>query len=707
MPANAQVTTSGYLDTVASTLIPRFRQQATDSTGSTVITNYSGPHWKVLTVVKREGGEPAYATAHIPLALTTNETAPTVAAVSGGPLDGIKIGTPAAVFDVYSGRENLVLAGYVTQITQDIKGDSATVVISDHLWMLKGIKLIGSFFLNGIVSVTYCSGVRAVFNPSGEPNCTYEPTYQIPVFCTPRYGLDDGETPPTSLPSAQGKAMYWTPQLIADYLQWVFTNPSAYSFATSSQNFFTQVPNEVTWPSGLSSALDAPDISINTIRKAREFDFEGWNIVAILQALADMSGHYALFVVPGSNYSADYGGTLSFQPTRYTGGGIPIGRSISGNANPNLNYAVFVGGTLQEDGTDLNTMSVTAGDTVYIETRVSTVSSGGFLWAHSSADFTAWKAIIASADRSTLDKAQKALDLANSTYPRAAAALLIDPNYDFQAGTSESGYPRAKRTRSILPHLFSSYAEGTGGTLQDRLNTARPVIFEYSLDSGSSWTVAREHDGFTVDLSDGTIWLTGLRGVCATLNNGGTAVDLNALTGLTSGQVNALTMVDIRATVVIPTDHRLLDAVRSSTDPTTNLETPPFLIDDADRIEKGFTRTLYTDAKDLYRYVYRYNSYAPPAAAGGAAAAGSVIDDTDYLRAHNARTGSDFLRLKKNGRITFPTLMSYLYPGQSILEIWNLDSTGNVASTVPVRAVVHEVVLHCEQGQNHTELILG
>jgi len=687
--------------------VPRFRQQAKDESGATITTNFSGPYWSCNEVRLKAGRAPSYAIAHIPLK-STDETSPQIAGVRGGPLDGIKSGTPAAVYDVFTGNENLVMTGVVMNVRQDLKEDAASVVIMDHRVLLAGLKMAGQFHISGTSGVSYRQGLRCLMNEDGMPNCSgYEDGsgLLIPVFCPINYGLtaiaEPGEL-------QVGKASYWTPSLALQYIRWFSTSLTAQSLRTDSTNangdypfaFLSGADSSIVWPPTYHEVTTGlNDVSASSVRKAREIDLEGRSVLDAISECAEMAGKFALHIRP----TADYKGTIEIVPTRYSGGGDSIARATAGNANPVLNNCVFAAGTIEEDATDLFTMVAVTGERVFIERRFDTVS-GSLSWAYTAADLSSWKTLQNGATPLTrLTRFEEA----NATYNKVFAALRVTTTNDYQAGTSEEGLPLANIGKPPLPSLLSSFLEGVenSATLMDRMNTPYAIRFEYSEDSGATWKMAEEQDGLSINPQDGTIWITGLRSIGRTFKSSGTTLNEKL------SAVSSATPVDIRATLAMPTDHRLTAARKLTTDPTINVLPSTDTQDDNDRIEPGFSRLYYIDADRLYAKHIRYDAYPVPQSAGGSVQSAPIRDDSsvahDYIGAHAQRKISELGRLKKTARIIYPLLYSLWRPGMAIKELLNIGAAGTVTSTVPVRAVCNEIVFKCGKMQNETALHLS
>ena len=687
--------------------MPRFRQKAEDSSGETVTVNYSGPYWFCNEVHLKLGRAPGYAIAHIPLK-ATDETAPQVAGVRGGPLDNIKIGTPAAVYDVFSGNENLVMTGYVMNVRQDLKDDAASVVIMDHRIILAGLKMVGQFHISGTTGVGYRQRARCLMNPDGQPNCTgYVDAYgtMVPIFCPPNYGLTAGTAPPQAL--TVGTASYWTPEFALQYIRWVQTNIIAQSTRTDSHPtsvsptpypfaFLSGAPSLITWAPTYYDVINGQNATAtSSIRKAREIDLEGQSVLDAISECLEMAGKFALNIKAADNYK----GIIEVVPTRYSGDGISIARATAGNANPNLDNCVFAAGTIEEDGTDLYTMVGVAGETVYIEKRFDTVS-GSLSWAYAADDFTAWKSYQSSA--TPLNRLTK-FEEANSRYNKVLSALRVTTTYDYQGGTDEEGMPLANIGKAPLPNLLTPFLEGSNVTLTEKLSAPRPICFEYSEDGGTTWLASPEPDGLTINQEDGTLHIDGWRAAGRTFIASSDEEELEEKLA----DVANVTPVDIRVTLAMPCDHRLTAARKLTTDSTPNVAPSTDAHEDSDRIEPDFSRLMYIDADRLYAKYIRDVAYPITQSAGGTAQSDELRNDTTYIEAHAQRKISDFGRIKKSARLTYPLLYSLWRPGYVIRELQNIGSANTVTSAVPIRAVCHEVIMRSSKLKNETELHLG
>lgn len=670
-----------------------------------MVSELSGPHWIVPSLVKKVGGGPSTAVAHIPFDSSIDESAPRIAAIAGGPLSSIKIGTCCAVYNVEPEGETLAGNFYVTNIQQDIRDDALAVSMQDARWLLNGIRMIGQFHLSGpatpggAFSLTYVQGGRCVMNPGGQPNCTKyvdSDGSEVPIFCSPNLGLTAGEEVP-AFKDAEKQACHWTPQLALQYVRWVqkSTTPQSLMSTAPNNNFAWQagVNEDIEWPIGWCSSIDSANEVENSLRKVKEMDFEGLTALEAIERVLAMAGKYGLYITA----KRDFKSLVEIKSTKYSGGGIQIARAVGGDATTSLDACVFTGGTIGEDGSNLHTMVAVAGAPVYIEQRISTLSNGGLSWAYSSADFTAWKAYIAAAVGSKTAAFEEACRL----YPKVLGSLRITLTHDFQTGTTEAGMPRCNRPRAPLAYLLSSFLEGNGeATVSDLVSTGLPVTFEVSEDGGSTWFVAEYNDGFTLNTIDGSFSISGLRSIGRTFTSTG-----DSLTSKVNDP-SSISPVDIRCTVAIPCDHRLTAALKLASDATAFVPISADEQSDSDRIEQRISRLYYADAAGLYEKNLRNGAYPNPQESGGAAKNDTLRDDTSYLEAHVQRKINEVGRINKSGRLLYRGLLSSMSPGDAVREIVNMND-GVATSSYPLRAMVREVLYTCGRGRNHTEIVFG
>lgn len=689
MPSDGSITTSGLFNSAGITMLPEFETLATSEGGE---GSYTGPLWQVQELHLKFGRKPSYAIVYIPLAAVSDETAPTVAAVASSPINGIKHGDFCKVVGQFTGLTGNLFSGSVMNISYNIRPDTACIMIQDHRWLLEGLWVVGQFHIDGTTSEKFLDGERCHMNPGGEPNCTKGSAGQ-PVFCPRNWGLAVGEAVPETLTS--GKATYWTVTLALAYMQWVFANSAAAS-GLSAFPWFSQIPSCINWEAGyISGVVD----SNAGERKSREMDWDGQRLLDVLSDLAEMAGHYALYMKPTSDFQQ----TLMIVKTQYDSSGPATAittRATGGDASVTFSQPVAIEGSVEEDATELYTKVVVAGDLVYIERRLEEYGALGLIPAWSAQDFTDWKALInagiSTASPAITAKTRKAFDAACLKYPRVLQTWRIDPAFNFQASTSQSGFPLSNRSDRIpLPHLLTSYTEDPNPTTASG-KTFVKVDIKLEIKNGSDYIFFQDPEGLRMDL-DGTIWAPGLifpSGLNSTTNSSweGTISTPNSITART-----------IRATFAIPCDHRLTSAVKINSDPTLSMQNV-VQTDDSEKISSHLSRMFYADAAELHKLLIRQDAYPLPETLNGTAKSDTLRDDSDLIEAHAKRRLADLGRVRRTGRLLYPHIYPVAEPGHMVME---LKGVGGSGGSFPLRACCTEVVFRANGKTNTTELIFG
>lgn len=689
MPANGAVETDSMLDTTAVCMIGDFETPA--NSGSTE-ASYTGPLWICKEVHWKLGRKPSFAMVEIPLASAVDETVPSVTLVDG-PVKSIARGDYGRVLTMYSGFDVSKFAGTVVNVAQALKPDTALVYMEDHRYILEGFPIVGAFWISGTTAIKYRQGHGCRMNPKGQPNCTKGPNGE-PVFCQPNWGLAQGESPGTTLTS--GKACYWSVSLALDYFRRASISESAGGFATTDTDlfgFYSRLPDVIVWAAGVATACDSTGAGE---RKIKDKDWNGMKLNHILQDIAEMAGPYALYMRPMQSL---FKNELMIVRTQYLSGGITIGRGTAGHASAVLNQNVISDGIFEEDIGELFTRVAIAGELVYIERRISTYTSTQLVTGWSSSDQTAALALMDAGipAQSITGKTEDCFKAVFNQYKRVFAAYHIDEEFDPTASTTQSAFPRCNTPRVPLTTLLSNYLENASGTGSlDKLSDRVPVFFEVSAD-GSAWELCTEHDGFSVDREDGTIWLKGLR-----KSSGGAGTTIN---GSLLGAPLTCTPRYVRCTLAIPCDHQLVDWAKLKSE-SGNSAAPGAgvvdMADDAGKLSSHLSRLYYGDSEDLLQLAIKQASYPLPEKAGGSSETATLRDDTELLRAQVKRRLMDLGRVRRTGRLVFNHIEDGIHPGDMIQDITNVGTGGGYF----VGACVHEVVHKCG-GANHSELILG
>jgi hypothetical protein len=367
MPANAELSSSSYVDAFASAGVPIFN-------------GVSGPHWEVDRIIHRNGAQASEAHVLIPLA-ELDQIAPRIAGVTGGPLDDILIGqrcvikstSPTSSSESADDAGVTLMIGRVAEINADIRPDMARLLILDDRWILESMMLVGSFWMGGSNDdgeVAYRQGVPWHINERGQPNKIWRAvgSVPVPVMCYPRYGLTDNETPPSPTDTGNTtKATFWTAQDILVAIQFAISQ-DAYNIVSAAFPWYPVAdPDSLVWDSDYASAVI--DESTNEFRKAREAVYSGMNVLEAVSEVLRSCGNYALTMEP----EGEDKNVVRVVPTRYTGdgSGISLPRPTGGQA-----ATVFVDGIkvtdgqLKEGGRNLYTKFAAAGARVVVQQRV-------------------------------------------------------------------------------------------------------------------------------------------------------------------------------------------------------------------------------------------------------------------------------------------------------------------------------------------------
>lgn len=370
MPANAALSSSGFVDSFASAGIPIFN-------GTT------GPHWEVDRLMKRNGPTPSEAHVLIPLA-ELDQIAPRIAGVSGSPLEDILIGQQCVIqaTSPTSGTESTddagvtLMVGRVAEINQDIRPDMARLLILDDRWLLEGLQIIGSWWMSGSnedAEIAYRQGVAWYVNERGQPNKIWRSSggVPVPVMCLPRYGLLDNETPPSPTDTGNTtKATFWTAQDILTAIQFAVTQDAYNQVKAKFPWYPVADPTTLTWDSDYASIVI--DDSTNEFRKAREAVYSGTNVLDLITEIVRSCGNYALTMQSESSGDSSKN-VVRIVPSRYTGdgSGISLPRPCGGEAATVFVDGIkVIDGAIKEGGRNLYTKFAAGGARVVTQQRV-------------------------------------------------------------------------------------------------------------------------------------------------------------------------------------------------------------------------------------------------------------------------------------------------------------------------------------------------
>lgn len=668
MAASGVIASTGAADTSAALFTPYFE-------------GYSSPMAQCDGITLQAGPEPSYALARIPLA-AIDDTAPAVAAVTSGPLYAVRIGSEATISD-HNGTK--VLAGTVTKITHllgDRAGEDAGVcLIEDARRIMKKFPVIGSFWRSGSTAspvIRYRSGWPPIFNQGGQPNCFF--VGGVPVFCEPNFGLLSGQSPGDMDVSSNTTACYWSNQTILVYLRYIATSGVTVAQATLP-SYPASILADVNWPSGYASAIAQP-VTVTQpngnvpMRKALETNLDSTNLCDALTQMLHAEGSWDLYITPANS--------VTVVPTKFTSGGstiyMPTGDANTEFAKPK----VITGGTLVEDGENLYKTALSAGEITCIETRISSYSaSEGLEPAWSTADL-AFVQTQAQANYNNNFGLAESINMAIAFRPNVLKTYRLDPTYNFQAGTSESGNTIAQVGRPVLDTLLTTKLEGNAGagtTATAQYRYRMPTQFEYYQETVTppaipDWHPATIADGFTT-ATDGTIQVIGLLTAGSTYETQESGTSPNITLTITPRKM--------RITVAIPCDHRLTKTALSP-------------LGEQDRISNNVKSTYYATT-GLYAKEIRGGttpSWPIPescAPAHTAAPSGSIRDDSQYLQSHANRRADVYTRLVRGGQFVCPTMTMAYDVGQQ-LSIFTGSRNG-----FPIRSVIRRIELKCGPGE--------
>lgn len=780
MPSTGLSESANVLNSLAGYMRPTFYPD-----GGNALTFQ---HWLATDVTLRAGVNPSTAIIDIPLASQLDEKAPSVVAITGGPMQLIKQGTPCKIEGFATADADTqaitLMQGRVTGMDGNLDdgsaGDRLIVEVADPRYDLEGCVVMGSWWATSS-GPAYRQTYPATFNHRGLPNglwCKVLGFGNVKLFCPPNFGLNDGQQPPD--PSNKGnttKATFFTVVDMCTYFQ--FTQSAvAFGLVSSVFPFYSFFNTDVIgwapdWCSIITGDVDALTTgagntaqAASALRPASEICCEGMPILAAVQAALALAGPFALYVFPTGGDST--GSTITVVRTRLSNGvkGETLPRPMNGNAADVLSdLRAVTGGNIRESSKNTYTKAAAGGNTVFIERRLysnidsADGSSTGLTWgwdATVAANFAADLATIVNNTGGTAvccarnsDGTVSANVLTGSQefkttsgqptseavvrqaaekylfnqpyYQRLFASWLIDPAFDYQAGTSESGMPRAPMSRPMLPHLLTSMLQGAtaqqGATpTYAQLQAFGQVLFEYNpygqqaqITNEDYWNMTPKADDFQIN-ADGTFWLRALRDQNLTW--------YVSPVGYAPAIVLTIKPAAIRATFAIPCDHRVEGGYKIACDATENLAVTPTAANasDAGRIDKTLSRLHYVDARRLYQKWLRKNSYPQPRKAGGSqypdaptglgaggmGPANALRDDSDYLYTSVRRKLEDVGRVGKGGSLKIPHLNFANEPGQAVTALANSDGT-----LWPVGAVKKEV--HFSAGRDepqYTELVL-
>jgi len=679
MVASAILTTTGQTaDKTAFNLVPTF--SSVNDEGES--TDLSGPYWVCEFVRLQAGANPSYALVRIPNK-ALDDTGPQIACINTSPVQSIKgLSTCNVKYLNNSDQGVTLIRGHPVLITQNFAAsqDEAIIMIMDGRYLLKGIPIVGSFWMSGDddTDIGYRRGWHWMPNHKNRPNAIYRDgtgSAYTPVMCDPYYGGFEDRTIPDPDSRPTHAATWWTNLMCLEHLVYRLT-------AEADVIAAAEFPAYNTLADGLDGIV-VPDGIVNTIRdasnssaKAEAVDYSGWTWIDAFTKIVRDSGPFDVYLQPGEVQ------TLEIISTRYTSGGITIKRPMSGDAEDELDDPkIVVGGSYIENFQNLYTRFTTQGDLVFVETRVnSTDANDGNLQE-------AWGAVTSSFARTFMqaesdlgtdeNEARKAL---SKHFPHFGAAYHINPSYDFLTGLTESDSDRSLLAikRPILPHLLTSYLQDDGeATVAEKASFRRPVPVEFQNEGqdpdADSWFLTFENNGFK-RFADGTIWFEGLR-------------DQNLTYTIKGWNSNNVTLHPrhLRITCAVPADHGIMESRATPND--TSAVAEPLIVEAGygERVAVGVARHLFSEPRGLFgKEIRDAGAFPEPETVTGATAPGekTIRDDSALLSQHVERRGKDVGRVEVGGRLIIPHITSNFFPGLAVRGLQNDNGVFRIGAMI-------------------------
>lgn len=616
----------------------------------------TGPTWHAAQTVLVSGAEPSWSRCVIALAANTVETMPSV--VGSNLIKTIKAGTPAKVVAEWEGARFTLINGFVVSLVEDLELDVARALVMDARFFLDGIPIMGSLRASGESDALFCLAAPCIMNEGGYPNCCLRG--ESLAFCPPRMGLAPEEVPPAK--PEQSKASYWTLPLAVEYFRQRVSGT-----APTSAPFLLTLPTDppLRFPQGLGATLEDTTFDSTASRKVRQMDFDGLSLAAALQKICEMAGPFAL----GLDYDSDgFGATIKLVSTRYSDKlAYDAAFAVAGSAL-NVTPSTATAGTVESSVVGRYTRVAVVGAPRKIERLFTKDGSNNNLEP-------AWTAAEEAGfiDRLKNPPAGKTSDVekfryAVERYPNVFCSYRVRPAFDFQEGTESEGSTLARYPRAPEPRLYTSEVDLEEQATVGRVRRPIPIQFEVSVDNGATWNICDTNDGLEIDFDTGTFSVPGLR-----KESGG---NYSSWSG-TVEEPDYITKNLIRATLVVPTDHRLYAALRRKTDPgsfTPGSDNHP----PAWEWAQGLARAIVTDAGYLYQHIERRDSYPETPDETDSFYEQPLndvpVDDTEAIKSHAKRRFADVTAPAVTAQISYPHIFAAVYPG---ISIRNLKLIGN------------------------------
>lgn len=669
---------------------------------------------------------------------SNENTYPSVSGKPDGPSGKVK-GLIRAEVQVNGAESSPLLVGSVTKQSDDLLLDGSTFIISCDKYLLRGIKVRGSFHWDpNVKAVRWRQRGPCIFNPEGRPNCVDTP--YGPMFAlTP----DLGNVAPTSTavsdkivftfnPSNQSdpsedigkEARFWTIADAIEYLRFCYYGETS-SGGTQYENSFTTLDDTlVSWPKGLSSAImvgAAPskddkaaaagiknaDREQGASAKLIHKDIDRLDLFEALSDLCESAGPYGLYFRPIGNGKSEMRIVSTKSRYFYGQGQKQVIRRV--NTHGTKNTPRITSGNIEVDYQNTFTSVVVEGDIVFVETRCVYWPSPGDgtvtlepAWTdEEEEDFQDdFDRLLA-----TVIDPIETFKQCCALYPRVFCAYRVSKDLDYLAGTKYEGWPRLQANPPVLAHLLTWVADyGTGANRK-----LLPMQVRFEIDdaddpgNANKWHTLTDNDGFSLD-QQGNIYLPGLREAAISDQNAGT------FTGTAFQGGSAMAKRGIRATFAIATDHRLSYAVAFDASNVGNAggagNNLMFCDPSGERfnMQSGVRRQYLAAVDETYREYLRKDSwpipqstksinndpnyvlYLPPngrvdkTGKGGDGGSAELLTDKAFVKTHAYRRGSSVMKPERTAHMVFDGLVLW-HPGTTISRL-QTEGGGNIPAFV-------------------------
>jgi hypothetical protein len=706
--------------------------------------------------VRKWGQEPGYCEVAVQLK-DLDTVVPGVAGVTDSPVYQMQENDYAQILS----DTGTLMSGVITEISPDIGLDKSIVKVEDLRYLLEGVQLVGSWWakVGPTGGIDYRMGVKAHINKNNQPNCLWVDVNDdgknvVPMFCPAFYGIIKGTgqssttdtggtgyaayTIPNPDDENQDTACYWTPKTFFRHIQFITSIAILSHVHDKFKPWYADgsvLPSTIIWPDTLVNAFS----DFNQLdRKAFERVYHCTNINAIIDDLCKAAGPYALNMISNE----DGTNTMQIVRTRYVAAdaavsfgsgsgpsadalkGHKLTRATGGIASDDMTGPTINSGSLRESSKNLYSLVLPVGDHAVIECRCASglthdATISGYVplrWNYSEHDRTLLRDAILAYINGPDDPIFTGLmrDWLKGKM-RASASLfceyIIEPGFNFQAGTSQSDYPIATTNRDVLPHCLSSYFPSNAADEFARLNSRYSIPVENSdVADDSDWTTLQDANGLAIK-GRGVISFRMLRDQDLD-NYGGSVVFHGNTFSLEIGHSYPNYTVDkfepkrFRISLAIPCDHRVvsplqLPGLQNNDVPSIDAES-----DDSDRINfDQARRMLAIDTSGLAAFEERggtYGGYPVPESlqdengdnypmAGANTVQAKALygpdkilrDDSAYNEDHANRKLQEFGRLDRGGILKTDRLELAANVGDLIDQI---DNTGG--GTFPIKAAV-------------------